>query len=218
VNKHSSFQLLRLTLAATTLWLCCGALVSADQMSANDLTLESFQKFDQSLDTGWRVLQVQRDYRGAAKAILDYISVHSATLKPWQKASLAFHLGHVYALAGERDQAIRWFRKSIDGHRLGNPEYVESFIAFLQNDKPALIADRRIVANTNPGAWRTHDLGEMDAMLEYFGEPFEAAWGAYTCHIQRTENTGPAWVPYCKVVDTKYRDIYLEHGIKLQSE
>lgn len=83
----------RVILAAIIMWFCCGALVFAGQVPTNALMHESFQQFDQSLDTGWRVLQVQRDYLGAAKAMLDYLSVHPTALMPWPKDSLAFHLG-----------------------------------------------------------------------------------------------------------------------------
>ncbi len=175
MNKPWCFHEARIILAATALWLCCGSVAFAGPRTTNALMQESFQQFDQKLDTGWRVLQVQGDYVGAANTMLDYLSMHTATLKPWQKDSLAFHLGHVYALAGKRDEAIYWFRKSIAGHRMDNPAYVNGFIDFLQNDKPALLADRSSIAAMHPSLARAGDLREMDAMLEYFGEPFEAA-------------------------------------------
>lgn len=201
--------------AVLALGLCTGS-SAATPAAVTDARLmrESFRQFDQNLKGGWRTLQVQRDYLGAAHAMLEYLSVHSAILKPWQKDSLAFHLGHVYALAGKRQEAIHWFQKSIADHRMGNPAYTESFIAFLENDKPALLADRHTIATTNPGPWRAEDLREMDAMLDYFGDPFEAAWSALMCHSPAAEGTGAAWFSYCKAIDAKYRRLYAKHGIK----
>lgn len=161
---------------------------------------------------------MQRDYLGAAKAMLDYLSVHSATLKPWQKESLAFHIGHVYALAGKNKEAIHWFRKSMAGHLLDNPAYVQGFIAFLQNDKSALLTDRHTIADMRPSLMQNDDLREMDVMLEYFGEPFEAAWGALNCHNPAAESHTAAWIAYCRAIDVKYEKLFLLHGIKLQSE
>ncbi|MHB8426066.1 MAG: hypothetical protein ACYDB9_13135 [Gammaproteobacteria bacterium] len=201
--------------AVLALGLCTGS-SAATPAAVTDARLmrESFRQFDQNLKGGWRILQVQRDYPGATHAMLEYLSVHSATLKPWQKDSLAFHLGHVYALAGKRQEAIHWFQKSIADHRMDNPAYVESFIAFLENDKPALLADRHTIATTNPGPWRAKDLREMDAMLDYFGDPFEAAWSALMCHNPSAEGIGAAWFSYCKAIDGKYRRLYAKHGIK----
>ena len=210
MNNTSCFELARKTLAVATLWLCCGSVVFAGQMPTNALMHESFQQFDQNLNGGWRILQLQRDYLGAADAILGYMSKHSADLKTWQMASLAFHLGHVYALMDDRADAIHWFKKSLSYHAMGNPAYVEGFIAFLQNDKPALIADRHTVATTNLGPWQAADLKEMDVMIEYFGAPFEAAWGALNC-LELAAEADPQWADFCRAVSKKYHDVYSQH-------
>lgn len=212
---RSSFPLFA---AIVALWFCTGVSAPAAVASEDVLMQETFQQFDQNLEGGWRTLQLKRDYLGAADAMLEYLSGHSATLKPWQKDSLAFHLGHVYAMAGKRREAIHWFQKSIADHRMGNPAYVKSFMAFIENDKPALMADRHTIAATSASHWRAEDLSEMDAMLDYFGEPFEAAWGALNCHNPAIKKTTAEWISYCQAVDVKYRKIYLQHGIKLQSQ
>jgi len=205
-----------LFVAGVALWLCSGFSAALTAVSHKALMNESFQQFDQNLNTGWRVLQLQRDYLGAANAMLEYLSVHSTTLKLWQKDSLAFHLGHIYALAGKKREAIHWFKKSMADHLMDNPTYTESFIVFIEKDKPALLEDRDTIATTHPGPSRAQDLREMDVMLEYFGESFEAAWGALNCHNPATKETTAAWISYCKDMDAKYRKIYLQHGIKLR--
>jgi len=209
---------IRLVLAVAALWLCSGFSTALTAVSHKALMNESFQQFDQNLDTGWRVLQLQRDYLGAANAMLEYLSVHSDTLAAWQKDSLAFHLGHVYAMANQRQEAIIWLRKSMADHSMGNTAYVEAYMAFLTNDKPALLAVRHTIATTHPGPWRAQDLREVDVMVTYFGEPFEAAWGALNCHNPVAESTTAAWIAYCGAIDAKYRKLFLQHGIKLRSE
>ncbi|MDE2344888.1 MAG: hypothetical protein KGL13_00325 [Gammaproteobacteria bacterium] len=171
---------------------------------------KAFMQFDQNPNRGWRPLQLQRNYQGASDAILQFMSQHAAQLNPWQNASLAFHLGHVYALMDDRADAIRWFRKSISYHVMGNPAYAQGFIAFLQNDKQALLADRHSVAVDDPGPWQSEDLKEMDAMIDYFGSPFEAAWGALNC-IGTGAKADPQWAKFCRTLSVKYHYIYAQH-------
>lgn len=178
---------------------------------------ESFQQFDQQLDSGWRTLQVKGDYTGAAAAIRKYQLAHAAQLKTWQKDSLAFHLAHVYALAGERPRAIRWFRRAMADDSFGNDAYIEAFIAFLQHDKPALLEVRHAIATTHSGPWQVQDLHEVDAMIDDFGEPFEAAWAALNCHESGATHKTAAWKAYCQALDIKYRKLYLQHGITLKT-
>lgn len=203
-----------LILALAMVWLCSVAATPAVPPFVTALMHESFQQFDQQLGSGWRTLELKPDYPDAATAILRYKTEHAAELKGWQQDSLSFHLAHVYALAGERSKAINWFKRSMGDPSWGNAAYIEAFIAFLQNDKPALIKARKIIATTNPGPWQKQDLSEIDAMVEYFGEPFEAAWGALNCHNSSMHVTTPVWRAYCHAIDAKYRKLYLQHGIK----
>lgn len=200
--------------AAAALWLFCaqGAIAAGPSNSA--LMNESFQQFDQKLDTGWRTLQVKRDYLGAADAILQYRSIHAAELSPGQKGALAFHLGHCYAMAGDTPKAIEWFQKSLDGGWSGNPAYIQGFIAYLKGDRAALLEARHTIATTNPGPWRAGDLDEMDVMLAYFGQPFETAWAALNCHHPGIKTDTAEWRSYCRAADAKYRQTFLAHGVK----
>ncbi|HEY3860237.1 MAG TPA: hypothetical protein VGM47_11605 [Gammaproteobacteria bacterium] len=204
----------RLLFAASSLWLFCTPVLAA--ASGDAFVDQSFQEFDQKLDTGWRTLQIKGDYQGAADAILQYQSVHDAQLQTWQKDSLAFHLGHLYAMTGDKPKAIEWLQKSLAGS--GNPAYIQAYIAFLRGDKAALVDTRHTLATTNPGPWRAEDLDEVDAMLAYFDEPFEAAWAALNCHDPGIKTDTPVWVSYCQAMDVKYRKLYLQHGIKLQAQ
>ena len=201
--------------AAAALWLFCAHAVFAAAPSSDALMSESFQQFDQKMDTGWRTLQLKGDYLGAADAILRYRTLHAAELDDWQKGSLAFHLGHCYAMAGETAKAIAAFRDALASGGWGNPAYIEGFIAFLQGDKTTLMDARHAIAATNPGPWQKDDLAEMDAMLTYFGQPFEAAWAALNCHDPGIKTDTPEWAAYCHAADRKYRNTFLAHGVKL---
>lgn len=204
--------------AAAALWLFCAQTAIAAGPSNSALMEESFQQFDQKMATGWRTLQVKGDYLGAADAILQYRSIHAAELSPGQKGALAFHLGHCYAMAGDTPKAIEWFQKSLDGGWSGNPAYIQGFIDFLKGDRAALEAARHTIATINTGPWTAEDLSEMDEMLAYFGEPFEAAWAALNCHDPGIKTDTPGWRAYCMAADVKYRDLYRAHGIGLPRE
>lgn len=200
---------------AGALWLFCAPAALATTPSDSTLINESFQQFDQNLDTGWRTLQLKRDYLGALEAIRQYQAAHAAELNEAQKASLAFHLAHCYAMAGDKAKAIEWFQRSIDSGWSGNPAYIQGFIDFLNGDKAALVEARHTLASTNPGPWRAGDLKEMDEMLAYFGAPFEAAWSALNCHDPGVDGEGPEWIAYCRAMDAKYRETFLKHGVAL---
>jgi hypothetical protein len=202
---------LSMVILASLLVASTGAFASASAQSSNDDSAQkSFMQFDQDPNGGWRTLQLQRDYQGAADAILQFMSEHDTELKTWQEGSLAFHLGHVYALMDDRTNAIHWFKQSLSYHALSNPAYVDGFIAYLQNDKPALMKDRHTVATTDPGPWQSADLKEMDAMIDFFGAPFEAAWGALNC-VGTGAKADPKWADFCRAVSVKYHAIYLQH-------
>lgn len=181
----------------------------ASQASDNDSLLnESFQQFDQTLGAGWRDLVLQQKYADAAVAIQKYRELHAMTLSSQEDASLEFHLGNVYALLDQRDKAIYWFRQALASKALGNPAYPQAHVAFLAKDKPALLAARNTLATTNPGPWREGDLKEVDAMIKYFGQPFEVVFGALNCESGPLQTTSPLWPSYCKALRDKYAAIY----------
>jgi len=118
---------------------------------------------------------------------------------------------------GDNAKAIHWFNKSLSYHVMGNPAYAKGFIAFLQNDKQALLADRKSVANSNPGPWTSQDLKEMDAMIDYFGAPFEAAWGALNC-IGTGAKADPQWAKFCRAMSANTMNIYAQHFRSLRTQ
>lgn len=180
--------------------------------SNDQLMQEGFQQFDQNTASGWNVLMLQRDYADAAAVMRRYAEVNSSKLATWQKGSLAFHLGRVYALEGARDEAIAAFRQALASNGLSNTAYVQALIAFLEGDRAALVRDRSIVAQTDPGPWRKADLAEIDELIKYFGRPYEAAFGALSCvDHPRTASDG-LWAGFCEAVKQKYTALYRARG------
>lgn len=174
------------------------------------LLSEDFTQFDQHLDSGWRLVAFQGKYLEAVALMENYQKQNVRTLLPWQNASLAYHLGVVYSLANDRHKAIHWFRQALAPKLLGNPAYVDAHIAFEVNDINSLRLARHTVAAYKPNTTRTEDLEEIDAMIQYFGQPFEVAFGALNC-IERTPPNSSMWQDFCKTMMEKYGALYRAH-------
>ena len=174
------------------------------------LLSEDFTQFDQHLDSGWRLVTFQRKYLEAATLMETYQKQNAQTLLPWQNASLAYHLGIVYSLANERKTAIYWFRQALAPKLLDNPGYVYAHIAFEANDREGLFQARDKIAKLKPSTTRTEDIEETDAMIEYFGEPFEAAFGALNC-IEHAPPNSSMLQDFCKTMMEKYGSLYQAH-------
>lgn len=169
---------------------------------------QSFKEFDQDMDTGWRVLELQMQYTQAVDAIRAYEQANAARLQPWQRASLEYHLAHMYALEGDKQRSIEAFNRVLASDALGNSAYVQASIAFLSGDREALLRDRQTIATSNPGPWQKGDLVEVDAMLKYFGQPFEAVFASLTCVDKTLPISGPLWPAYCDAMLKKYAAVY----------
>ena len=198
-----------LALLAITCVACTAAKTpfAANSLTDKVLVNENFTKFDQKLGSGWRTVMLQMKYSEAADFIEQYQLLHSKTLLKWQKASLAYHLGVVYSLANERQKAIYWFHQALASKLLGNPAYINAHIAFEAGNKEALLQARDKIAALAQSEMRSEDLGEIDAMIKYFEQPFEAAFGALNC-LEKTPPHSPGWRNFCKVIHSKYDALY----------
>lgn len=202
----------RLVMAAVlVLGLSSGTSAATNPASSDSMKQESFQQFDQSLDSGWRVLELQSKYSEAIALIQDYQEANSAKLLRWQNASLAFHLGDLYALAGDGEQAIAAYRQALASNAAGNPAYIQAFIAFLSQDHAALLKARETLATTNPGPWQKGDVAVVDELIKYFGQPYEAVFGAMGCVDKTMRDSSPLWPQYCRTLLEKYAAVYRSH-------
>lgn len=204
-----SIALLAAILAACV--ITTPALASTAQTDIGLLS-QNFTQFDQHTDTGWRLVAFQRKYLEAAALIETYQKQNAQTLLPWQKASLAYHLGVVYSLANKRQTAIYWFRRALAPKLLGNPAYVKAHIAFEAGDRAGLLQARRKITGFNPSTTQTEDLEETNSMIEYFGQPFEAAFGALNC-IKHAPPNADTWHSFCTVMWRKYGALYRKHQL-----
>lgn len=205
--NNAYWRALALLIATFVSCVITGASLAANTQVDHALLNENFTQFDQKLDSGWRTVMVQMHYLDAAEFIKQYQSQHSKTLLKWQKASLAYHLGVLYSLANERQEAIYWFRQALAPRLSGNPAYVNAHIAFEADNKEALLQARDKITALAPSEMRSEDLGEIDAMIKYFGQPFEAAFGALNC-LEKTPPQSSAWRDFCKAMHEKYGALY----------
>ena len=202
----------RLALASVFAFGLCQGAYAATTPTAPDPNLqESFQQFDQSSESGWRVLELQSKYSEGISLIQDYREANSAKLLNWQKASLAFHLGDLYALAGDNERAIAAYQQAFAFNAAANGAYIQAFIAFLSQDRTALLKARETLATTNPGPWQKGDVAVVDELIKYFGQPYEAAFGAMGCVDKTIRDSRPLWPQYCRGVLVKYAAVYKSH-------
>lgn len=209
--NNTYWQALALLTATLLTCVIAGASLAANTQVDHAILNENFTQFDQKLDSGWRTVMVQMKYLDAAELIEQYQSRHSKTLLKWQKASLAYHLGIVYSLANERHKAMYWFRQALTSKLLGNPAYVNAHIASEAGNKEALLQARDKISALAPSKMRSEDLGEIDAMIKYFGQPFEAAFGALNCGGHMASQAS-GWLEFCKAMRNKYDALYQQRA------
>ncbi len=148
MDKHSNISKILISTAAITAF---GLLLFyKNYQNNNSLTLKEqamlkmdFWEFDQS-DQGWRSLDVIN-----AAALIDIYIKSCAKLQPYDKASLYFHAGQIYAEVGDYKTAIERFQLSKHQPNSwvekGWNAYVDATIAFLKNDRDTLLSAQQIL-------------------------------------------------------------------------
>ena len=124
---------------------------------------------------------------------------------------MAFHLGDLYALAGDRGQAIAAYQQALASSAAANPAYIQAFIAFLSQDRAALLKARETLATTNPGPWQKGDVAVVDELIKYFGQPYEAVFGAMSCVDKTVSTSASQSQGYCQALLKKYAALYKSH-------
>jgi len=140
----------------------------------------SYEKFDQTPDSGWRVLAAKKQYREAAQLIGEYLSANSELPRD-QQAILHFHAAQVLAFAGETESALKHLESaSLHPEPAGSPvrwnDYVAATKAFLGGDRPALLAARERIASGPAADGEIPNLAIVDSLIARFGEPYEKAY------------------------------------------
>ena len=160
--------------AAPAMAADCAALYR--QHLATDLKL-SYERFDQTPGGGFRVLAGQRCYKEAGDLLEDWMHANRK-----DDESVRWHLAQQRALQGDYPEAIHWARGTLDVHedvariRLHWNDYVLATIAFLQHDKPALLAAReRVAAGAMVSDGDAVNLKFVDSMVKNFDASYAVA-------------------------------------------
>jgi len=142
--------------------------------------------FDQTEESGWRMLAARKQHLEAAKLIESYLSRHKE-LSVRQRALSNFHAGMQYVFqarehGGDPRAGIPDLDRAIvSGAGTGLPidwnDLVTATKAFLMDDRPTLLAVKERAAAMPPGAagWlkSPHDI---DDLLDNLGKPYGSWW------------------------------------------
>ena len=102
---------------------------------------------------------------------------------------LYWHEGQLRAFAGQTDRAADLFRKSLkpeDQNFQGWNQYALASIAFLEDDRVALTAQRNELAERVPAD--NINLGVVDGLIACFGKSYSDAYGSDACNRRPTGN------------------------------
>lgn len=150
------------------------------QHRATDFKL-SYQEFDQTMNSGFRVLAAAGCDKQAADLIEEYIRVTGAT-----QNSLRWHVAQLRATQGDYAEAVKFARTCLNekedfsAHPLRWNDYVLATIAFLQHDRPALQQYRDRIAQGKDYKGNAINLRLVDSLLRNFDQDYKYA----TSHIE----------------------------------
>ena len=152
----------------------CAALYR--QHLATDLKL-SYDQFDQTLGGGFRALVGQRCHKEAGDLLEAWMHANHK-----DDESVRWHLAQQRALQGDYPEALQWARGTLDVHEdvakihLHWNDYVLATIAFLQHDKPALLAAReRVAAGAMVSQGDAVNLKFVDSLVKNFDASYAVA-------------------------------------------
>lgn len=167
-------------LKPTLLLLCLsGLFLRADANDAAVAALRlSYQEFDQTPHSGWRVLaEDAKRMIEAATLIEAYLASHSE-LDRFQRSNLHWHAAQALALAGDSAAALKHIPSArLDPEPSDSPlcwnDYVAATEAFLQHDRAKLIAAKERIAKNKPA---DPNLAIVASLLVHFDEPYSKAY------------------------------------------
>jgi len=171
---------------------------SYDRSEMLELDINSF---DQDFEGGWRSL-ANRD--GCKSAAADLIRAYIEEHNP-QSTILLFHEAQMRAMAGQTDRALQLFPKTrkptSKTDRIGWNHYVDATIAFLREDRDALMDAQTALARTpRPDGFNPVDtsgnpieliwppnLNVVDGFLECFEKGYDWAYNNCSRPLLKTE-------------------------------
>ncbi len=119
---------------------------------------QSPKEFDQTLDKGWREIG---DKEGCERAAADLIAMYRDEVLAQDVAGLDWHEAQLRAASGDTDRAIELFRRNLAFKRklaeqIGDQAdvlYAEATIAYLERNRPLLVAKRAELAALPKPDW-----------------------------------------------------------------
>lgn len=182
------------------MWLILSAPFA--EAAATDCTVDrealmvlSYDDFDQSPAGGWRPLGNLPSCHGVvADLIRDYRTQHELTLSSGQRRILNWHEGQIAAMAALPERAIRAFQASRNPQDPVWTDYVDATIAFMRQDRAALLQAReRLAQHPAPDTWAARvaesqqkfgftpswpmNLNVVDQLVRCFDSPYQEAYG-----------------------------------------
>lgn len=148
-----------------------------------------YNTFDQTPTQGWRRLAEMECYRQAAELIVSYLNVNpNRNLRSNEREILSFHAGQMFAYDNDYKSAIFFFEQSFSRSE-GIPsefkpyvdawnDYVNATIAFLKQDRRALLAHRAKVAKgPTLDNGQVMNLNVVDRLIANSGKSYRQAYG-----------------------------------------
>jgi hypothetical protein len=139
-----------------------------------------YNTFDQYPGEGWRKIADKGNYLEAAE-LIDAYEKQKQGLEDWQKLTLRFHAGQMYAFANMKKLAITRFKTTLYDKEPPNypirwNAYVNATIAFLEKDKKKLMEFREEIAKGPMIKGEIANLDVVDRFVKYFDEPYSVAY------------------------------------------
>lgn len=149
-----------------------------------------FYAFDQDMTGGWRSLDWSCQPQ-ILDLLHDYREAHKQDLPKSRYNLLAWHEGQVRANMGDYVTAVPLLSGWLEDPMAVIRDYAQATIAFLNRDKPALLAARaKLAAEPMPEGFDPSSLGNfkwplnlniVDGLAGCFDKPYEEAYGSEAC-------------------------------------
>lgn len=178
-------------LMAALLALVAGTAHAADCSYDRDKMMAlGFRAFDQDMQGGWRSLDEKACLPQIRDLLHEYRETHQKDLVGGQYKLLTWHEGQIRATMGDNFTAIPMLSAWLDDLTPAIRDYAAATIAFLQRDKPALLAARdKLIAEPKPEGFDERALGHswplnlviVDAFVGCYEKPYAEVYDLDDC-------------------------------------
>lgn len=159
-----------------------------------DYLAMDFMAFDQTMNEGWRAVANKKHCRAEAADLIHRYATQKDGISDGMLSTLRWHEGQMRAEAGQNKRAVALFEqtyKPVEEDRMGWNYYVAATIAFLEQDKAALLKNReKLAALEKPADMEFKDadgnpvdipwppnLHVVDRFIACFGNSYSESYG-----------------------------------------